>query len=57
MSEKIVKDIDGCEVTISFKEHSDEDAKDKVAWLLLESYCERINEPLYQEIAPLKKVS
>lgn len=57
MSEKIVKDIDGCEVTISFKEHSDEDVKNKVMWLLLESYCERINEPLYQEIAPLKKVS
>ncbi len=57
MSEKIVRDIGGCEVTITFKGHNDEDVKDKVMWLLLESYCERINEPLYQEITPLKKVS
>lgn len=57
MSEKIVRDIGRCEVTITFKGHNDEDVKDKVMWLLLESYCERINEPLYQEITPLKKVS
>lgn len=57
MNEKIVRNISGCEVTITFKGHSNEDVKDKVMWLLLESYCERINEPLYQEITPLKNVS
>ena len=40
---KIVRRYGCCEITISFKENA-EDIKDKILWLLLENYKERISE-------------
>lgn len=42
MKKKIIKECGGCEITISFKEKSVE-LPEKIKWLLLESYCDRVN--------------
>lgn len=39
---EMTKKINGCEVSISFKAQSD-DIKDKVLWLILECFKNRIN--------------
>lgn len=38
----ITKKINGCEVSISFKPHS-EDIKDNILWLILECFKSRMN--------------
>ena len=45
MDKKIIKNSNGCEVTITFKEKS-EDTKDKALWLILESFKERMDKQL-----------
>ena len=42
MEKKIIKKYGGCEITISFKEKSVE-LPEKIKWLLIESYCDRVN--------------
>ncbi len=58
MSEKIVREIGGCEVTITFKGHNDE-VKDKVLWQLMENYMARITEESKQIVLtePIPKAS
>lgn len=43
MSKKIVMEVGGCEVIISFKGHNDE-IKSKVLWQLMKNYLSRITE-------------
>lgn len=45
MDKEIIKNSNGCEVTIAFKKIS-EDVKDKVLWLILASFKERMEEQL-----------
>lgn len=48
MAEKIVKNYDGCEVTLVFGQHNPE-LKENVLELLLESYRERISDEFTKE--------
>lgn len=41
MNKEIIETYDDCDVTIAFKEKA-EPIKDKVLWLILESFKERI---------------
>lgn len=40
--DRSVRQINGCDVTISFTEEADPKSKEKVLWLIIESYKERI---------------
>lgn len=37
LSKKVIREIDGCKITLTFKEHNP-DIKKNIHWLLLENY-------------------
>lgn len=47
---KIEKRYGDCDVTITFKENA-EDIKDKVLWLMLENYKERISQKAMESVS------
>ena len=49
MDKTIITNSNGCEVTITFKEKSEE-TKDKALWLILESFKERIDKQLKMSV-------
>lgn len=48
MNRKVIKQYGSCEVTLSFSE-KDSEAMDRVMWLLIESFCDRVGLQLEQD--------
>lgn len=56
MTNKITRQYGGCEVTLSFNE-KDSETMDKIMWLLIESYCERMSLQIEQESHSENKIA
>ena len=47
MNRKVIKQYGNCEITLSFQ-NRDSEAMDRVMWLLIESFCDRMGLQLEQ---------
>lgn len=57
MSRKIIKEHGGCEVTLTFADKGNPDVMERVLWMLMEQYEERIAKEIESEHTQQKKVS
>lgn len=57
MSEQIIKEYGGCEITLTFADKGETDMMERVMWLLMNHYEERIAKEIELEQMQQKKVS